>query len=69
MEWPTQFSNLNCIKHLYKHKNPLNGIYKRWKRVEVKWEKIAVKECQTLVKSMPKRVRAVLKAKGGYTKY
>jgi hypothetical protein len=35
----------------------------------MKWEKIAVRECQKLVKSMPKRVRAVLKAKGGYTKY
>ena len=32
-------------------------------------EKIAVRECQNLVESMPKRVRAVLKAKRGYTKY
>jgi len=31
---------------------------------EVEWEKIAVRECQKLVESMPKRVRAVLKAKG-----
>jgi hypothetical protein len=37
--------------------------------VEVEWEKIAVEECRKLVESMPKRVRAVLKAKGGYTKY
>jgi len=35
----------------------------------VEWEKIAVGECQKLVESMPRRVKAVLKAKGGYTKY
>jgi len=35
----------------------------------VEWENIAVRECQKLVKSMPKRVRAVLKTKGGYSEY
>jgi len=34
-----------------------------WERVEVEWEKIAVRECQKLVKACL-RVRAVLKAKG-----
>ena len=28
-----------------------------------------VEECQKLIESMPRRVQAVLKAKGGYTKY
>src|SRR6267154_1572636 len=54
---------------LAEHENPPNGIHELWERVEVEWEKIAVRECQKLVESMPKRVRAVLKAKGGYTKY
>jgi hypothetical protein len=35
----------------------------------VEWEEIAVEECQKLIESMPRRVQAVLKAKGGYTKY
>ena len=30
----------------------------------MEWEKIAVRECQKLMKSMPKRVRTVLKTKG-----
>jgi hypothetical protein len=35
----------------------------------VEWEKISVAECRELIESMPRRVQAVLKAKGGYTKY
>ena len=33
------------------------------------WEEIAASECQKLIESMPRRIQAVLKAKGGYTKY
>ena len=33
------------------------------------WEEIAASKCQTFIESMPRRVPAVLKAKGGYTKY
>jgi hypothetical protein len=40
-----------------------------YERIQVEWEEIAVDKCQKLIESMPKRVRAVLKAKGGYTKY
>ena len=35
----------------------------------MKWKEIAVEKCQKLIESMPKRVQAVLKAKGGYTMY
>jgi hypothetical protein len=35
----------------------------------VDWKEIAASKCQTLIESMPRRVQAVLKAKGGYTKY
>ena len=33
------------------------------------WEEIAASVCQKLIESTPRRVHAVLKAKGGYTKY
>ena len=33
------------------------------------WEEIDASECQKLIESMPRRIQAVLKAKGGYTKY
>jgi hypothetical protein len=35
----------------------------------VEWEKITKEECQKLMESMPRRVAAVIKAKGGNTKY
>ena len=38
-------------------------------RVQVDWEGIPVEECQKLIESMPRRIEAVFKAKGGYTKY
>jgi hypothetical protein len=77
MVWPAQSPDLNPIEHLWgylkrrlaKHEHPSNGIYKLWERIQVEWEEIAVEECQKLIESMPRRVQAVIKAKGGYTKY
>ena len=40
-----------------------------WERVEAEWDKIPAEVCQNLIESMPRRVEAVLKAKGGHTKY
>lgn len=46
-----------------------NGLFQLWERVVVEWGKIAEEECQKLIESMPRRVAAVIKAKGGNTKY
>jgi len=40
-----------------------------WERVQEEWDQIEPAVCQNLIESMPRRVAAVLKAKGGYTKY
>ena len=77
MEWPTQSADLNPIEHLWfhlkkqlsDHKTPLSGILELWERVEKEWEEIKPEECQNLIESMPRRVQAVIRAKGGYTKY
>jgi DDE superfamily endonuclease len=77
MVWPAQSPDLNPIEHLWgwlkrrlaKHENPPNGIHELWNRVQVEWDRIPVEECRKLIESMPRRVQAVLKAKGGYTKY
>jgi len=45
------------------------SIHELWERVEVEWNKIPLQTCIDLIESMPRRVAAVLKAKGGYTKY
>ena len=41
----------------------------KWEKVEVEWSKIEPEECQKLIESMPRRLDAVIKAKGGHTKY
>jgi hypothetical protein len=77
MVWPAQSPDLNPIEHLWgylkrrlaEHEHPPSGIHELWERTEVEWEKISVAECRGLIESMPRRVQAVLKAKGGYTKY
>ena len=77
MGWPAQSPDLNPIEHLWgwlkrrlaEYENPPNGIHELWERVQMEWERIPVEECQKLIESMPRRVQAVLKAKGGYTKY
>ena len=77
MQWPAQSPDLNPIEHLWGHlkrrlasyPNPPGGITELWDRVQKEWEAIDAKECQNLIEGMPRRVAAVIKAKGGYTKY
>ena len=40
-----------------------------WDRLVNEWNEIAPEVCQNLIESMPRRIQAVIKAKGGYTKY
>ena len=75
--WPAQSPDLNPIKHLWVHlKNrlkeysrPPKGVHELWERVAEEWNKITPKICQHLIESMPRRIQAVIKAKGGHTKY
>ena len=77
MEWPAQSPNLNPIECLWEHlKRQLrkylespNGAWKLWEGTKKEWEKIISEVCQNLIESMPRRVEAVIKAKGGHTKY
>jgi hypothetical protein len=45
------------------------GIQELWKRVQEQWDNIDNSECQKLIESMPRRVEAVMRARGGYRKY
>jgi len=77
LDWPAQSPDLNPIEHLWWHlKRKLNayeeaskGMQELWERVEKEWDAISSDVCGELVESMPRRVLAVFKAKGKYTKY
>ena len=75
--WPAQSPDLNPIEHLWYHlkmklgqyEEAPRGILELWERVDKEWNKIGAEVCQNLIASMPRRVQAVIRAKGGYTKY
>ncbi|KAJ1301366.1 hypothetical protein OPQ81_008631 [Rhizoctonia solani] len=77
LEWPAHSPDLNPIEHLWAHlkrelgkyPHPPKGVLELWERVETEWNKIDGKVCQDLIESMPRRIQAVLKAKGGHTDY
>jgi transposase len=77
LEWPSQSPDLNPIEHLWyrlkrqlaAYKTEARSIDELWERVQTEWEKIPVDACVELIEGMPKRIAAVVKAKGGYTKY
>ena len=71
---PAQSPDRNPIGHLWQHLKKkswesIRGILELWERVEEEWEAIPASVCRDLVESMPRRVAAVIRAKGGYTKY
>ena len=77
LQWPAQSPDLNPMEHIWEDlKRRLNkwpmqptGILELWERVEEEWERTPQEVIRNLIESMPRRVQAVLKAKGGITKY
>lgn len=77
LSWPAQSPDLNPIEHLwgilkrkiYEHEYPAEGVDEIWERAAAAWAKITIEEVQNLIGSMPRRIEAVIKAKGGHTKY
>ena len=77
MAWPPQSPDLNPIEHVWAqlkyqllhYDKPPAGINELWERIKVEWPKIDSAFCSKLYASMPKRMKAVIKAKGGWTSY
>ena len=77
LDWPAQSPDLNPIEHLWDHTKkqlrkyptPPTGVWDLWERVVEVWNNIEPEVCQNLIESMPRRLEAVIKAKGGNTKY
>lgn len=78
LQWPAQSPDLNPIENLWAYlkfhltsdfNSPPSSLKVLWERVEEIWNKIPLDYCESLVRSMPKRLLAVKKAKGLWTKY
>ena len=75
--WPAQSPDLNPIEHLWEHlkrelcKYPTKATSatENWERTSEVWYQIPKEVCQNLIRSMPDRIQAVIRANGGPTKY
>jgi hypothetical protein len=75
LEWPAQSPDLNIIEHLWDHLDrsvPISGrkSFATFKNALFKtWNEIGSEVIQKLITSVPKRLQAVIDAKGFNTKY
>lgn len=77
LKWPAQSPDLNPIENLWHiMKRQLYGYAEQaktkdelWERCKDVWQSISVETCKNLSESMPRRIEAVIKSKGGHTKY
>ena len=70
LDWPAQSPLWHHVKiQLAKYPRAPKGVWEMWERVAEVWNDIPPEVCQNLIESMPRRLEAVIKAKGGHTKY
>ena len=76
LDWPAQRSDLNLIENLWEILNQHCNHQARpkkeaelWVECQAAWARASADTCRKLIESMPKRMDAVIKNKGGPTKY
>lgn len=73
--WPAQSPDLNIIEnvwHMLKqrvYREEFKTTEELWAALQREWKKIKTTEVQNLIDSMPRRLKSVIEAKGGHTKY
>ena len=75
LSWPGNSPDLNPIEHIWDHlarqvaKEKFSNGQELLDTLKVEWEKIPLCLLEKLIDSMPQRIEAIIKAKGGATKY
>jgi len=77
LDWPSQSPDLNPIENLWRvakkrmQDNPIKAtsLSHLFELAKQAWESITLDEIHKIIDSMPQRIKAVLKARGGHTKY
>ena len=75
LDWPAQSPDLNPIEHLWDAlgrqigSRAFTNNEQLWKHLQEQWQLLPRVCISKLVESMSRRVEAILKARGGYTRY
>ena len=77
MDWPANSSDLNPIENIWKllkdniqkYESFPRIIYELKAALKEEWLKFGINILREVIDSMPRRINAVLEAKGGPTKY
>lgn len=75
MDWPSQSPDMNLIESLWAivdskiPKGQRTSKDQMWKLAQEAWRSVTQREIDSLFESMPRRMKAVIQAKGGHTKY
>ena len=76
LPWPAHSPDLSPIENIWadlkkrlEEKHPEIPKAMLWDVIEEEWDKTSKDYCKNLFASMPERLAAVIKAKGGYTRF
>lgn len=77
LPWPARSPDLSPIENVWsmvaeqlaRHNTPVTTLDELWYRVEAAWASVPVHAIQALFDSMPRRIKAVITARGGCSGY